>query len=72
MNNIHDSNVIVRTIVTMASALEVELIAEGVKTNLQYKTLVETGCTRFQGNLIGRPVPIEELEGSLDQRKAYT
>ena len=72
VNNIHDSSVIVRTIVTMASALEVELIAEGVETNLQYKTLVETGCTRFQGNLIGRPVPIEELEGSLDQRKAYT
>ena len=72
VNNIHDSSVIVRTIVTMASALGVELIAEGVETKLQYRALIETGCTRFQGNLIGRPVPIEELEESLDQRKAYT
>ena len=53
---------IVRTILALAKALEVEVIAEGVETEEQREFLREHHCHYAQGYLLSRPVPAEELE----------
>lgn len=58
---------IVRTIIAMAKSLMLEVIAEGVETEVQREELLHKGCTRYQGYLFGRPVPIEEFEALLNK-----
>jgi predicted signal transduction protein with EAL and GGDEF domain len=54
-------NGIVNAIVSMAQALGLDLIAEGVETQEQAAYLRERGCYSIQGYLISKPVPIDEL-----------
>ena len=54
---------IVRTILSLAQALELDVVAEGVETEAQHALLVADGCGQFQGYLFARPMPIEELQG---------
>ena len=56
---------IVCTIIAMAQSLNLEVIAEGVETEEQRLLLLANGCTRYQGHLFGRPVPIEQFEALL-------
>jgi diguanylate cyclase (GGDEF)-like protein len=56
----------VRTIVSLAQALNLDVIAEGVETPEQLRGLQASGCHRFQGYLLGRPVPLEALFGPPD------
>jgi EAL domain-containing protein (putative c-di-GMP-specific phosphodiesterase class I) len=42
-----------------------DVIAEGVETEMQRQFLLGNGCFHFQGYLFGRPVPIEEFEAIL-------
>ncbi len=58
----HTDAVIVQTIIGMAKSLGLEVIAEGVETEEQLAFLARHGCLRFQGYLLGRPVPVEQLE----------
>ena len=48
---------IVRTIVTLAQSLGMDVIAEGVETPAQRERLAELGCGACQGYLFGRPSP---------------
>jgi diguanylate cyclase (GGDEF)-like protein/PAS domain S-box-containing protein len=59
--------VIVQTIIVMAEALELNVVAEGVETEAQREFLELRGCTHYQGYLFGRPVPIEEFHALLKQ-----
>lgn len=52
---------LVRAIVTMADALGLDIIAEGVETSLQSKVLAEMGCEVMQGYLYSKPVPIDAM-----------
>jgi EAL domain-containing protein (putative c-di-GMP-specific phosphodiesterase class I) len=54
--------VIVQTIIAMTKAMGLEVIAEGVETEVQYNFLQMHGCHNFQGYLFGRPVPIKEFD----------
>ena len=58
-----DSNdaAIVRAIIAMCQSLGMQVIAEGVETQAQLDFLKDSGCSRYQGYLFGRPMPIEEL-----------
>jgi diguanylate cyclase (GGDEF)-like protein/PAS domain S-box-containing protein len=56
---------IVTSVVSLAHALQLEVVAEGVETDLQAKMLVDLGCDRIQGYLFGRPMPAEEVAGFL-------
>ena len=52
---------IVGTIIAMAQNLYLDVIAEGVETEMQRQFLLGNGCFHFQGYLFGRPVPIEAV-----------
>jgi diguanylate cyclase (GGDEF)-like protein/PAS domain S-box-containing protein len=51
---------IVITVISMAHALGLSVIAEGVETEDQFSTLCEMGCDLFQGFLFSRPIPATE------------
>jgi len=52
---------IARTILALASILDIHVVAEGVETEGQWRFLVEHGCRAFQGYLFSRPVPAREF-----------
>jgi diguanylate cyclase (GGDEF)-like protein/PAS domain S-box-containing protein len=58
---------IVLTIIAMAQGLNLDVIAEGVTTEEQRQFLLGVGCTRFQGYLFGKPVPVDRFEALLKQ-----
>jgi diguanylate cyclase (GGDEF)-like protein len=57
------SSAIISSIVTLASGLDMSVTAEGVETSEQFERLKALGVNFAQGYLLGRPVPIDELEG---------
>jgi len=61
------SATIARTIIALADALDVEIIAEGVETVEQQELLVSFGCIRYQGYLFGKPLPLAGFEAALAQ-----
>jgi diguanylate cyclase (GGDEF)-like protein/PAS domain S-box-containing protein len=62
-----NDKMIVHTIIIMAQTLGFEVIAEGVDAEEQRQFLLNNGCSHFQGNLFGRPVPIEQFNALLNQ-----
>jgi len=58
---------IAKTIVALADSLGLTVIAEGVETEAQRARLSELGCRTYQGYLLGRPMPVAELEQRLRQ-----
>jgi EAL domain-containing protein (putative c-di-GMP-specific phosphodiesterase class I) len=50
------------TIMTLASSLGLEAIAEGVESKEQIEFLQHLGCHMFQGYLFSPPLPVEEFE----------
>ena len=57
---------IVQTIIAMTNVLGLDVIAEGVETEVQYEFLEKNSCHIYQGYLFGKPVPIEQFEASLN------
>jgi diguanylate cyclase (GGDEF)-like protein len=51
---------IVDAVISMAQALGLRVIGEGVETLGQMEALCEGGCDMLQGNLFSRPVPAEQ------------
>lgn len=58
----NDNGAIVKMIITMASLLKVNVIAEGIETNKQLDFLIQTGCDEGQGYLFNRPLPYSEIK----------
>jgi len=57
-----DDAAIVSAIVSLARALNLETLAEGVETSEQVQILLSYGCTRFQGNYFSVPLPSAESD----------
>ena len=55
------SAAIVRTTVSLAGNLGLNVVAEGVETEAQMAFLSALGCAAFQGYLLSRPLPVEQL-----------
>lgn len=61
LENSSSDRTIVRTIITMAQSLNIDVIAEGVETEAQRELLQSKGCIHYQGFLFGKPVDIEQF-----------
>lgn len=61
---------IAQSIVNMARALSLKVIAEGVETVGQRDILVRMGCDELQGFLFSMPIPASELQGMAMNRHA--
>ena len=53
---------IVETLVALSKSLNMLLIAEGVETLEQLDYLLDKGCTKYQGYLFSKRLPIEAFE----------
>jgi diguanylate cyclase (GGDEF)-like protein len=56
-----DDLAIVRAVIALAEAFELEVIAEGVETEIAAKTLLHHGCHRAQGFLLSRPLSGDQM-----------
>ena len=54
-----------KTIIEMAHNFDLDVIAEGVETDIQLALLKQLGCLSYQGYLFSKPVPIAAFEALL-------
>ncbi len=59
---------LVRSIVAMAHALDLSVVAEGVETREAWDLLRVLGCDVTQGYYLSRPIPVSELERWIAER----
>lgn len=57
-----DSYIITRSIVALAKAMHLEVIAEGVENQEHSKQLTELGCELVQGFLYSKAIPAEQVK----------
>jgi EAL domain-containing protein (putative c-di-GMP-specific phosphodiesterase class I) len=55
------SGIIVRAIIDLSKALQLDIVAEGVETEAQAQLLHDMGVNYLQGFLYGKPMPPDEL-----------
>jgi EAL domain-containing protein (putative c-di-GMP-specific phosphodiesterase class I) len=60
-----DDGSIARAVITMAHALRLNVVAEGVENAAQLSFLAAHGCDEMQGFYFSRPVPAEQLTALL-------
>jgi diguanylate cyclase (GGDEF)-like protein len=53
------SHAIIKAVLTLAEALQLDVVAEGVETDAQRQALLALGCPQAQGFLFGRPEPVQ-------------
>jgi len=57
--------------IMLASALDMEVIAEGIETEAQASILCEAGCHQIQGYLYGKPMPLTEFSSHYRQKENH-
>ena len=62
--------VLVSTIISLATRLGLEVVAEGVETQVSREILQNNGCSTYQGFLFSQALPAEEFEANLLHRWA--
>ena len=68
--NFKDENLI-KAVLSLTDALEINTISEGVETEEQLRFLVAVGCKNIQGYYFFKPMPIEELQKLLKKEKRF-
>ncbi len=66
-----NGHAIIRAITTLADALGMETLAEGVEDIAQFEVLEREGCRHIQGFLFSRPVPAIAVAGLLRDGAGY-
>jgi diguanylate cyclase (GGDEF)-like protein len=61
---------IVRSTISLAHALGLQVVAEGVEHREEWEQLAQDGCDEAQGYLLSPPVPAAQLDVLLDQHAA--
>ena len=56
------NRIILRSVISLAYSLGMDVITEGVETEEQLRVLKEMGCNYFQGYFFSRPVPVDVFE----------
>ncbi len=64
-----DKAELVKAIISIAQALHLEVIAEGVETHAQADYLLANGCRMVQGYLFGKPMRLVEFEAFCQQHR---
>jgi diguanylate cyclase (GGDEF)-like protein/PAS domain S-box-containing protein len=61
---LNDSNdaAIAKTVIALAKALGLGVIAEGVETDQQREFMADSGCHAYQGYFFSRPLPVDDFE----------
>jgi diguanylate cyclase (GGDEF)-like protein len=72
MGEKNENGAIVRTVVALAKALHLNVVAEGVETPDQFHRLRGLGCDYGQGYLFSRPLPSDDIEELLDDRNRWS
>jgi diguanylate cyclase (GGDEF)-like protein/PAS domain S-box-containing protein len=62
-----EDEAIVRTVVTLADALRLDVTAEGIETEEQLQLLREIGCGSGQGYFFAKPLPADDLLALLQE-----
>ena len=65
LQEIRDSErnrIILKSVISLADSLEMEVITEGIETEEQFRELTELGCNHFQGYFFCHPVPVDVFE----------
>lgn len=60
--------VIIKAIIAMAGSLDLEVVAEGVETQIQLNFLESQNCKRFQGYYFSKPLKAKALEKILKKQ----
>ncbi len=60
-----DAAAIVGAVVGMGRRLGLNTLAEGVETEAEREALLHAGCDDVQGYLLGRPMPVTDIDGLL-------
>ncbi len=63
-----NDSAIVQAIIAMAHTLGLEVIAEGVETEIQLQTLQKFGCDRYQGFYFSKAVPAPEFMALIESQ----
>lgn len=66
-----NGHAVIRAITTLAAALGMETLAEGVEDVAQYEVLEREGCQNIQGYLFSRPVAADAVAGLLRDGAGY-
>ena len=56
---------IIRAVVQLGKAIELDVVAEGVETDEQLQALRDVGCAAAQGYFLGRPSPASDITALL-------
>jgi diguanylate cyclase (GGDEF)-like protein len=66
-----NGHAVIRAITTLAAALGMETLAEGVEDVAQFEVLEREGCQNIQGYLFSRPVAADAVAGLLRDGAGY-
>ena len=61
LENAGETGALVESMLKLARAMNLSVIAEGVETEAQKQRLIKYGCKYFQGHLTGHPLPVDEM-----------
>jgi len=67
-----DSAALVRALVAVADAMDLDVVAEGVETNEQAQLVRISGCEYLQGYLLSRPLNAEQMQKYLAENFALS
>ena len=63
------SRAVVGSVISMAHALDLRVVGEGVETNAQLEIMEQLGCDDVQGYLISRPQPADKITAFLVEQR---
>jgi PAS domain S-box/diguanylate cyclase (GGDEF) domain len=63
---------IAKTIIKLAKKMKLDVVAEGVETEEQLNFLKKEKCNTAQGYLFSKPIPVNEIEHILIEKKIFS